>query len=161
MTKRAEVPPSAKVLSDRGVAFALHQPRLGGASADDPRDVSAALGADPSRLLSVVVALVDEQPTIVLVPVLAEVDLVALASAVGGKHAVGCDATTTERLLKRDAIEVTPIAPHQHLPTVIDSAILDSETVFLPAGRRGTFVELRPSDLVEATGGRTAPITAT
>jgi Cys-tRNA(Pro)/Cys-tRNA(Cys) deacylase len=53
---------------------------------------------------------------------------------------------------------ISPLAQRKRLPVVVDSAALDSPTIFCSAGQRGLEVELAPADLVRATGAVVASI---
>jgi Cys-tRNA(Pro)/Cys-tRNA(Cys) deacylase len=53
---------------------------------------------------------------------------------------------------------ISPIGQRSRLPLFLDTAALAHPTVFVSGGRRGFDIELSPSDLLRATGGRTAAI---
>jgi Cys-tRNA(Pro)/Cys-tRNA(Cys) deacylase len=53
---------------------------------------------------------------------------------------------------------ISPLGQRKRLPTTVDEAALEWETIFVSAGRRGLQIELRPQDLVEVTGARVAAV---
>jgi Cys-tRNA(Pro)/Cys-tRNA(Cys) deacylase len=53
---------------------------------------------------------------------------------------------------------ISPLGQRTKLPVVIDASSNGFETVYVSAGKRGLQVELRPADLIAATGGRFAAI---
>jgi len=92
------------------------------------------------------------------VPVAAQLDLKALAAAVGGKKAAMADVNAAERATGYVAGGISPLGQRRRLRVVIDSAALDFPTVFCSAGRRGLEIELTPGDLVRAASATVAPI---
>jgi Cys-tRNA(Pro)/Cys-tRNA(Cys) deacylase len=147
------------VLERAGVAHTLHP-----YDPEHPSDVSygeaavAALGSDPRQVFKTLVTRVDGTLTVAVVPVSANLDLKALAAAVGGRKAAMADPADAERTTGYVRGGISPFGQRKALPTVVDSSALDFATVLVSAGRRGLQVELAPSDLVSVTRGRTAPI---
>jgi Cys-tRNA(Pro)/Cys-tRNA(Cys) deacylase len=127
------------------------RPRYGEAAA-------AALGVDPRRIHKTLVASVDGRLVVAVVPVAAELDLKALADALGGRKAAMADPTEAERATGYVRGGISPLGQRRRLPTVIDTAALDWPTVHVSAGRRGLQVELAPADLARLTAAVAAPI---
>lgn len=131
--------------------------------ADSPRygaEVAAALGVPPERVFKSLVTEVDAALTVAVVPVTGELDLKALAAAVGGKRANLADRALAERATGYVRGGISPLGQRRSLPTVIDSSAEGFSTVFVSAGRRGLQVELAPADLIRLTAATTAPIAA-
>jgi Cys-tRNA(Pro)/Cys-tRNA(Cys) deacylase len=99
------------------------------------------------------VADVDGALTVAVVPVEAQLDLHAL-----GKRARMAEAAAAERATGYVAGGISPLGQRRALPTVVDVSALDHHTIHVSAGRRGLELELAPTDLVELTGARVAPI---
>jgi Cys-tRNA(Pro)/Cys-tRNA(Cys) deacylase len=131
-----------------------HDPRHGSYGAE----ASEALGVEPGRVLKTLVADVDGKLTVGVVPVAAQLDLKALAAAVGGKKAALADVAEAERATGYVAGGISPVGQRKRLPVVIDSTALEFPTVFCSGGRRGLEIELAPADLVRAAGATVAPI---
>ena len=111
------------------------------------------LGLDAARVFKTLVADVDGALTVAVVPVEAQLDLRAL-----GKRARMADASAAERATGYVAGGISPLGQRRALPTVVDASALDHGTIHVSAGRRGLELELAPTDLVELTGARVAPI---
>ena len=142
------------------IPFALHE------YTHDPRadsfglEASAALGVPPERLFKTLVATVDGALAVGVVPVNRQLDLKALAAAVGGKKAAMADAAAAERATGYVVGGISPVGQKRRLPIVVDASALELSTVYCSAGRRGLQMELAPADLVRATGARVAAIAA-
>lgn len=131
-----------------------HDPRHGSYGAE----ASEALGIEPGRVLKTLVADVDGKLAVGVVPVAAQLDLKALAAAVGGKKAALADVAAAERATGYVAGGISPVGQRKRLPVVIDSAAMEYPTVFCSGGRRGLEIEIAPADLVEAAAATVAPI---
>ena len=133
----------------------------------DPRttafgdEVVAALGQDPARVFKTLVAAVDGQLVVAVVPVAAHLDLKALAAAAGGKKAAMAPVAVAERSSGYVAGGISPVGQRKLLTTVIDSSAGDFPTVFVSAGRRGLQMEISPADLVRVCRASLAVISAT
>jgi Cys-tRNA(Pro)/Cys-tRNA(Cys) deacylase len=148
-----------------GVAHAVHEyePAEPSGRARDARPhygeaAAAALGVDPRRIHKTLVASLDGRLVVAVVPVAAELDLKALADALGGRKAAMADPAEAERATGYVRGGISPLGQRRRLPTVIDAAALDWPTIHVSAGRRGLQVELAPADLVRLTAAVTAPI---
>jgi Cys-tRNA(Pro)/Cys-tRNA(Cys) deacylase len=146
------------LLTARGIAHTVHtyvhDPRHGSYGAE----ASEALGVEPGRVLKTLVADVDGRLAVGVVPVAAQLDLKALAAAVGGKKAALADVAAAERATGYVTGGISPVGQRQRLPVVIDSSAMEYPTVFCSGGRRGLEIELAPADLVRAAGATVAPL---
>ncbi|RUL93597.1 Cys-tRNA(Pro) deacylase [Verrucosispora sp. FIM060022] len=120
--------------------------------------VAAAIGVPPGRVFKTLIAEVDGALTVAIVPVTGELDLKALAAAVGGKRATLAERGAAERATGYVRGGISPLGQRKRLPTVLDDSALEHDTVYVSAGRRGLQVELAPADLVALTDARTAPL---
>jgi len=136
-----------------GVTFRLHEYE------HDPRapsyglEAAERLGVDPARVLKTLVATVDGEPLIAIVPVEAQLDLRAL-----GKRAALAESKDAERLTGYAVGGISPLGQRRRLATLLDASALEHESVFVSAGRRGLELELSPGDLLALTAGRSARI---
>lgn len=133
-----------------------HDPR----SASYGSEASAALGLAPERVFKTLVAEVDGVLTVGVVPVVGQLDLKALAAAVGGKKARLAEVGAAERATGYVAGGISPLGQRKRLPVVIDESAEQWETIFCSGGRRGLEIELAPKDLIKLTNATTAPIAA-
>jgi Cys-tRNA(Pro)/Cys-tRNA(Cys) deacylase len=121
-------------------------------------DAAAALGVDPRRIFKTLVAAVDGSLAVAIVPVAGELDLKALADALGGRRAEMADPAAAERATGYVVGGISPIGQRRRLPTVLDPSAATFETILVSAGRRGLQVELAPGDVVRVTSAIYAPI---
>jgi len=107
------------------------------------------------------VADVDGNLTIAIVPVEHQLDLKALARAVNGKKAQMADVKHAERTTGYVAGGISPLGQKKRLPTVLDDSALALATIHVSGGRRGLEIELAPAVLLALTNGVAAPIART
>ena len=153
--------PAVRTLDGAGASYSLHE--------YDPTDsadghgygeaAAAALGADPARVCKTLVARVDGVLTVAVLPVSGQLDLRALAAAVGGRKAAMAEPADAERSTGYVLGGISPLGQRRALSTVVDESALGFDAVLVSAGRRGLQVELAPADLVRLTRARTARIT--
>jgi Cys-tRNA(Pro)/Cys-tRNA(Cys) deacylase len=143
------------------IGFTLHE------YAHDPRagsyglEASEALGIPPERMFKTLVAAVDGGTLAVgVIPVHRQLDLKALAAAVGGKKAVMAEVAAAERATGYVAGGISPVGQKKRLPVVIDASAVELATMFCSAGRRGLELEIAPADLIRAAGAKVAAIAA-
>ncbi|GAB4063789.1 Cys-tRNA(Pro) deacylase [Angustibacter speluncae] len=123
-------------------------------------EAAAALGVEPARVLKTLLADVDGRLVVAVVPVTGQLDLKAVAAAVGGKKARMADPGAAERATGYVVGGISPLGQKRRLATVVDGSALGHGTVLVSAGRRGVDVELAPQDLVRLTGAVVAAVAA-
>ena len=149
---------ATEALTRLHIVYTLHR------YAHDPRsssyglEASDALGVPPGRVLKTLIAEVDGQLTVAVVPVSGTLDLRALAAAAGGKKAAMADPGQAQRASGYVTGGIAPIGLRRPLPVVIDESVLSHVTVFCSAGQRGLEIELAPADLVAAADAAIASI---
>ena len=151
--------PALVVLAEAGVAHTVH------VYEHDPRtpagyglEAAHALGLDPACVFKTLVADVDGRLTVAVVPVSGQLDLKALAGAVGGKRAAMADVAVAERATGYLAGGISPLGQRQALPTVVDETAWLYDEVYVSGGRRGLDVGVAPDDLVRLTHATVADI---
>jgi Cys-tRNA(Pro)/Cys-tRNA(Cys) deacylase len=145
-------------LARLGIQHLLHRYSHDPRRASYGQEASEALGVPPDRVFKTLVADVDGQLTVAVVPVAASLDLKALAAAVGGKKAAMADPARAEKASGYVTGGIAPVGLRRPLPVVVDETALGHRTVFCSAGQRGLEIELAPADLIAVTGARTASI---
>lgn len=150
---------SERVLKAAGVPFELHDV---GERVEGGRAMAEALGVDPRLVLRTLVVAVRrggyEKRALVLQPSGGELDLKSFAKAAGADSARLATHAQAEAWsgLKRGGIG--PLAvPRNRFEIWIAAEALDEDRVFVSAGRRGSDLQLAPSDLARLTGARSFP----
>lgn len=158
--------PATVALDRAGVAYTLlpydHDPR----SVSYGLEAAEALGVDPARVYKTLLATLDPttgsgqraELVVGIVPVSGQLDLKALARALGGSKAVMADVAAAERATGYVAGGISPIGQKRQHRTVLDASALDQPTILVSAGRRGLDLEVSPADLVAVTGAITDQI---
>jgi len=121
-------------------------------------EVVQALGLDPDRVFKTLVAAVDGNLVVGIVPVSRQLDLKGLAAAIGGKKAQLAKVADAERSSGYVAGGISPLGQRKPLPTVIDEMAELFDTIMVSAGKRGLQVELAPADLIKLCGAIVADI---
>jgi Cys-tRNA(Pro)/Cys-tRNA(Cys) deacylase len=156
--KRAGGTPATVALTAAGIDFTAH------AYDHDPRassyglEAAEALGVPPERVFKTLLARVDKQLAVAVVPVGGQLDLKALARTLGGSKAVMADPSDAERATGYVVGGISPVGQKRPHPTVVDRSALGHPTVFVSGGRRGLDLELAPADLVRITEAATDQI---
>jgi Cys-tRNA(Pro)/Cys-tRNA(Cys) deacylase len=152
--------PATLLLTRQSVPHQVHSYRHDPQHDSYGLEAAEALGLDPARVFKTLVAEVDGQLTVGVVPVTGQLDLKALAAATGGKKARMADVAAAQRATGYVAGGISPLGQRKRLPTVLDSTADTFDTIFCSAGRRGLEIELAAADLVRLTGAVLAPIAA-
>lgn len=150
--------PATVALTRAGVAFTTHAYEHDPAATNYGLEAAEALDLDPDRVFKTLFAEVDGRLVVGIVPVSGQLDLKALAAAVGGKKAAMADPAAAERATGYVVGGISPVGQKRAHPTVLDESALQFETVYVSGGRRGLDIGLAPRDLVAVTGAETAPI---
>ncbi|HMC03110.1 MAG TPA: Cys-tRNA(Pro) deacylase [Cellulomonadaceae bacterium] len=160
MAKRAGTP-ALDILTAAGVAFSVRE--YDHTASDHFGDETvAALGVPAERVFKTLIASVTTsgKPELVvgIVPVSGQMDLKALAAAVGAKRADMADPAAAQRSSGYVVGGISPLGQRTRLRTIVDASAIAYETVLVSGGRRGLQVELAPADLVRLTDGKVAEI---
>ncbi|MFF3318971.1 Cys-tRNA(Pro) deacylase [Streptomyces sp. NPDC003035] len=156
--KQAGGTPATVALTTSGTPFTLHAYDHDPAVPSYGEEAAEALGVSPDRVFKTLVADVDGELTVAVVPVAGQLDLKALASAVGGKRATMADPAAAERTTGYVRGGISPLGQRKRLRTVLDASATTHETICISAGRRGLEVELPPTALATLTSAVVAPI---
>jgi len=161
MAKKARAPggtPATVALTAAGIAYQVrayeHDPR----AASFGLEAAEALGVEPERVFKTLLATVDGQLVVGIVPVSGQLDLKALARAVGGSRAAMAEVAAAERATGYVAGGISPLGQRRSHPTVVDESAFGFATILVSGGRRGFDLELAPSDLVAITSAVIATI---
>ncbi len=153
--------PATTQLNQLGVQYELHEYEVN--INDDLEQtygeaVADAIGASPEAVFKTLVASVDTQLVVAIVPVSGSLSLKGLARAVGGKKAVMADPSEAERATAYVVGGISPFGQKKRLPILIDESVVGLALVYVSGGRRGLQISLTPADLVETLGATVADI---
>jgi Cys-tRNA(Pro)/Cys-tRNA(Cys) deacylase len=153
--------PATLAAARAGVEFTTHSYEHDPAATSYGAEAAEALGMAPGRVFKTLVAQVDGELTVAIVPVSASLDLKTLASAAGGKRAAMADPAAVERTTGYVLGGISPLGQRRRLPCVLDESAYAHVTVCVSAGRRGLEIEIAPADLAALTGAVSAAIART
>ncbi|MEU9183501.1 Cys-tRNA(Pro) deacylase [Streptomyces sp. NPDC048484] len=150
--------PATVALAAAGVEFTVHAYEHDPAHPSYGEEAAEAMGVSPDRVFKTLVADVDGELTVAVVPVAGSLDLKALAAAVGGKRATMADPAAAERTTGYVRGGISPLGQRKKLRTVLDASASGHATICVSAGRRGLEVELAPGDLTKLTDAVAAAV---
>jgi len=150
--------PATVALTRAGVAFTLHEYAHDPHAASYGLEAAEALGLDPDQVFKTLLAELEGELVVAIVPVSARLDLKALARALGGSKAAMAEPKAAERATGYVTGGISPVGQKRTLRTVVDESAAAYDVVYVSAGRRGLDVGIAPADLVAATGAITADI---
>lgn len=150
--------PATVALTAAGIEFVAHSYAHDPANTNYGLEAATALGLDPERVFKTLLADIDGELVVGIVPVTGKLDLKALAAAVGGKKAEMADPKLAERRTGYVVGGISPIGQKNAHRTVLDENAELYDTIFVSGGRRGLDLELAPADLVRVTGAIVAAI---
>lgn len=150
--------PATVALLHAGIRFTAHHYPHDAAVAGYGLEAADKLGLDPDRVFKTLLADTGGALVVAIVPVSGQLDLKALAIAVGAKKAVMADPVVAERKTGYVVGGISPIGQKARLTTVLDETAELFDTVYVSGGRRGFDLELSPADLIAVTAATVAAI---
>jgi Cys-tRNA(Pro)/Cys-tRNA(Cys) deacylase len=154
----SQATPATAVLAAAGVPFTLHPYSHDPSAASYGLEAAEVLGIDPARVFKTLMVDVDGRLAVGVVPVSGNLDLKAMAAALGSKKAAMADPGAAERRTGYVLGGISPLGQRQRSPTVLDDSALALTSILVSGGRRGLDIELDPRDLVRLTKAITASI---
>jgi Cys-tRNA(Pro)/Cys-tRNA(Cys) deacylase len=148
MARPASGTPAIVALEGADVSFVVHPYELTESAETYGEAVAAVLGVEPERLFKTLIAEVDGNPTVAIVPVSSRLSTRSLARAAGGKKADMIASDTAERLTGYVTGGISPFGQKRALPTFVDETMELWDTVYVSAGKRGLQVEVSPAALI-------------
>jgi Cys-tRNA(Pro)/Cys-tRNA(Cys) deacylase len=144
--------PATVALQNAGIRFTAHVYAHDAGVSGYGLEAADKLGLNPERVFKTLLADADGSLVVAVVPVSGQLDLKALAGAVGAKKAVMADPRVAERKTGYVLGGISPIGQKTPHRTVLDETVELFDTVFVSGGRRGFDLELSPADLISVTG---------
>jgi Cys-tRNA(Pro)/Cys-tRNA(Cys) deacylase len=140
--------PAIDAAKRAGIDFTSHSYEHDPQHASYGLEAAEKLGISPTQVFKTLVVSVDGKGLAVgLVPVSANLDLKAMARALGAKKVAMADAQAVERSTGYVLGGVSPLGQKRQLPTLIDASAQVLDRIYASAGRRGLEIALSPQDL--------------
>ncbi len=150
--------PATVALTRAGVVYAVRAYEHDPAADSYGLEAAEALGVEPERVFKTLLVDTGTGLAVGVVPVDRQLDLKAIASALGVKKVAMARPPDAERSSGYVVGGISPVGQKRPLPTVIDSSATGHATILVSGGRRGLDIELSPADLAKVTKATTAPI---
>jgi Cys-tRNA(Pro)/Cys-tRNA(Cys) deacylase len=143
--------PATVALIRAGVPFTEHPYEHDASASSYGLEAASRLGLDPAQVFKTLLATVDGRLVVGVVPVSGQLDLKALAAALGGKRADLAAAADAERATGYVVGGISPVGQRRAHPTVVDESALPFDEIYVSGGRRGLDIGIAPADLVRVT----------
>lgn len=150
--------PAIVALEKAGIAFSVHAYEHDPTAASYGMEAAEVLGLDPVTVFKTLLAEADGELVVGVVPVSSQLDLKALAAAVGAKKATMADPEAAARVTGYVVGGISPVGQKRRLRTVVDDSAPEHEVVYVSGGRRGLDLGLSPADLLSVTDAQSARI---
>jgi Cys-tRNA(Pro)/Cys-tRNA(Cys) deacylase len=147
--------PAVEAAKRAGITFELHEYEgVEVGDGDYATAVAGALERPPGQLYKTLVAKVDGELAVFIIPADQQLDLRAV-----GKRAELAAKAEAERATGYVVGGISPLGQRKRLPATVDASVYEWETILVSAGRRGLQIELAPSDLIALTGAKVGELT--
>ena len=154
--------PATTAVASAKVPYVIHEYTHDPAAPSYGTEAAEVLGVEATRVHKTLLASIERsgraELVVAVVPVVAQLDLKALAAAVGAKKAEMAKPLDAERSTGYVVGGISPLGQRKRLTTVIDADATMHPTMFVSAGRRGLEIELAAADLARLTGATFAAI---
>lgn len=150
--------PATTALTRVRVAFEVHPYDHDPAAASYGLEAAAALSVPPGQVFKTLLVDNGTGLAVAVVPVDRQLDLKAVAVALGWKRATMADPSAAERSTGYVVGGISPVGQKRRLPTVVDRGATGFQRIYVSGGRRGLDLSLAPADLVRVTDARVADI---
>jgi Cys-tRNA(Pro)/Cys-tRNA(Cys) deacylase len=155
----ARVTRATQALTRAGATYRLHVYEVAEKVGEGYGEaVAEAIGMPGNRVFKTLVAVVDDEPVVAVIPVDRRLSLKRMAAALGGKHGSLASRQDAERVTGYVTGGISPFGQRRSLRLVLDASAAEFETIAVSGGRRGVQVELAPEVVIEVTGGIMAAI---
>lgn len=151
---------ATQTLDRSGATYRVHEYEVAEKVGDGYGEaVARAIGLPGERVFKTLVAEVDGEHVIGLIPVDRRLSAKKLARAVGGKSASLAPPADAERVTGYVTGGISPFGQRKRLRVFVDSSAALHETIAVSGGRRGVQLELAPDAVLSVSGGSLAAIT--
>ena len=152
--------PATLTLTRAGIPFDLVEYAYDPGAERVGLQAAEAMQVPAAQVFKTLMVEADAKPACVILPSDAEVDMKALAAALGAKAARMMKPDAAERMTGYKVGGVSPFGQKRKLPTIVDEAASSEALVYVNGGQRGLQIALAPADLLSAATARSAVISA-
>lgn len=145
-------------LTAAGVIFSQHAYEHDPGARSFGLEAAEVLGLPPEQVFKTLLVDTGAGLAVAIVPVAGQLDLKAMAAALGAKRVTMADPAAAQRSSGYVVGGISPIGQKRALPTVVDESAELFDVVYVSGGRRGLDVGLSPTDLVRVTHAVVADI---
>ncbi|WP_151523376.1 Cys-tRNA(Pro) deacylase [Serinicoccus kebangsaanensis] len=157
-TRQSGGTPATATLDRAGIRYAVRAYDHDPAATSYGTEAAEALGVEPARVFKTLLVQGERELSVGIVPVDGQLDLKAMAAALGLKRVSMAEVATAQRVTGYVVGGISPIGQKRSLATVLDASAEQHDTILVSGGRRGLDLELAPSDLLAVTRGAVAGI---
>ncbi len=150
--------PATVVLTAARVNFSQHTYEHDPTARSFGLEAAEVLGLPPEQVFKTLLVDTGSGLAVAVVPVAGQLDLKAMAAALGAKRVTMADSLAAQRSSGYVVGGISPIGQKRALPTVVDESAELFDVVYVSGGRRGLDLGLSPADLLRGTGAVLADI---
>ncbi|AXG13340.1 Cys-tRNA(Pro) deacylase [Intrasporangium calvum] len=150
--------PATVALDVLGVDYRGHTYQHDAAETGYGAEAARELGVPAERIFKTLLVDTGDGLAVAVVPVAGQLDLKAMAAALGVKAVRLADPADAARSSGYVIGGISPLGQKRRLPTVVDTSATDQATIYVSGGRRGFQLELSPVELLRATDGSASPV---
>jgi Cys-tRNA(Pro)/Cys-tRNA(Cys) deacylase len=150
--------PATVALDRAGVTYTKHPYDHDPSAPSYGLEAATALGVEAARVFKTLLVDTGKGLGVGIVPVAGQLDLKAVAAALGAKSVTMADPAAAERSTGYVVGGISPVGQKRRLPTVLDETAYGFDVVYVSGGRRGFDIGLSPADLASVTGAVRARI---
>ena len=143
--------PATVALDRAGISYTTHPYEHDPAAPSYGLEAAEALGVEPARVFKTLLVDTGKGLGVGVVPVDGQLDLKAVAAALGAKSVTMADPGAAERSTGYVVGGISPVGQKRALPTVLDETAYAFDVVYVSGGRRGFDIGLAPADLAQVT----------
>ncbi len=143
--------PAINFLKRLGGTFWIHEYQHSPGSSAYGQEAADLLNVPAEQVFKTLLVALDgnsKRLAVGVIPVDCQLDVKAIAKAMGVKKAEMADPKQAERSSGYLVGGISPLGQKRLLPTALDQSALNHETIFVSGGRRGLEIELAPDVLL-------------
>ena len=152
--------PATLTLTRAGIPFDLVEYAYDPGAERVGLQAAEAMQVPAAQVFKTLMVEADAKPACVILPSDAEVDMKALAAAMGAKAARMMKPDAAERMTGYKVGGVSPFGQRKAVPTLMDETAILFERILINGGQRGLLLGLTPDEAARAAGATLADLTA-